>query len=156
MPRKVHKFHYIYKTTCIITNRFYIGMHSTNNLEDGYLGSGKRLWYSINKHGKENHKIEILEFLLNREELKKREKEIVNEELIEDKMCMNLALGGEGGFGSNFLSKEQLSKGAIAMNKKTWSDPEFRKRKKEQTLKLHREGKIKITRFDWTGKKTFS
>lgn len=28
------KYHYIYKTTCSITNRFYVGMHSTNNLED--------------------------------------------------------------------------------------------------------------------------
>lgn len=48
------KYHYIYKTTCTITSKFYIGMHSTDNLEDGYVGSGKRLWYSINKHGKEN------------------------------------------------------------------------------------------------------
>lgn len=71
------KFHFIYKTTCIITNRFYIGMHSTENLEDGYIGSGKFLWYSIKKYGKENHKCEILEFLENRDCLKQREKEIV-------------------------------------------------------------------------------
>lgn len=31
------KYHYIYKTTCLITNRYYIGMHSTDNLEDGYI-----------------------------------------------------------------------------------------------------------------------
>lgn len=29
-------------------------MHSTDNLDDGYVGSGKRLWNSIKKHGKEN------------------------------------------------------------------------------------------------------
>ena len=70
------KYHYIYKTTNIINNKFYIGMHSTDNLNDGYLGSGKRLWFSIKYHGKENHKIEILEFCENREKLKLREKDI--------------------------------------------------------------------------------
>jgi hypothetical protein len=94
------KYHYIYKTTCIITNRFYIGMHSTDNLEDGYVGSGKRLWHSINKHGKENHVCEILEFLPDRKSLAEREKEIVNIEMLNEKLCMNLALGGEGGFSS--------------------------------------------------------
>ena len=52
MGRKKPHIHYIYKTTCNITNKYYIGMHSTSNLEDGYLGSGKRLRYSIRKYGK--------------------------------------------------------------------------------------------------------
>lgn len=105
------KYHYIYKTTCLITKKYYIGMHSTDNLDDGYVGSGKHLWYSINKHGLENHQTEILEFLSSRKDLKQREAEIVNEELLEDKKCMNLALGGNGGHGSKFLTKEQLSNG---------------------------------------------
>jgi hypothetical protein len=69
-------------------------MHSTDNLDDGYVGSGQRLWKSINKHGRENHVCEILEFLPDRESLKAREAELVNEETIHDEMCMNLALGG--------------------------------------------------------------
>lgn len=120
------KYHYIYKTTCTITNRFYIGMHSTDNLEDCYVGSGKRLWHSVNKYGKDNHITEILEFLPDRKSLKAREKEIVNEELINEELCMNIALGGNGGEGSKFLTKEQLSKGAINANKIKWSNPEFR------------------------------
>jgi len=83
-------------------------MHSTCNLNDSYVGSGKRLWHSINKYGKENHVCEILEFLPDRISLKAREKEIVNEELIEDKMCMNLQIGGGGGF----ISKEHMLKAA--------------------------------------------
>ena len=70
MPRKQHSHHYIYKTTCTVTGRYYIGMHSTSNLEDGYVGSGKRLWLSIRKYGLENHEREILEFLEDRNALK--------------------------------------------------------------------------------------
>ena len=98
MPRKQKQYHYIYKTTNIITNKYYFGMHSTNNLGDGYVGSGKRLWYSINKYGKEKHNCQILEFLPSRKSLKQREAEIVNEELLNDTMCMNLVLGGNCGF----------------------------------------------------------
>lgn len=88
------KYHYFYKTTCIITNKYYYGMHSTDNLDDGYLGSGKRLWYSINKHGRENHICEKLKFFDTREKLRQKEIEFVNEDLLKDPLCMNLIVGG--------------------------------------------------------------
>ena len=72
-------------------------MHSTDDLEDGYFGSGQLLWKSIKKHGKEKHTKEILEFLPSRKKLKDRERELVNEELLSDCLCMNLRVGGEGG-----------------------------------------------------------
>lgn len=90
------KYHIIYKTTCTVTGRYYIGMHSTDKLDDGYLGSGKRLWRSLKKHGRDAHIYEILEHLPSREALRLREAEIVNEKLIGDDQCMNLALGGHG------------------------------------------------------------
>ena len=98
MPRKQKKYHFIYKTTNLLNEKFYVGMHSTDDLEDGYIGSGKRLGYSVRKYGLEIHKLEILEFLTSREELKKREAEVVNEELLTDPLCMNLKFGGEGGW----------------------------------------------------------
>ncbi len=98
MVRKEKNIHYIYKTTCNVTGRYYVGMHSTCNLEDGYMGSGKRLRYSIRYHGIENHTKEILEYLPTREELVIREIEIVTNELIAEDLCMNLREGGTGGF----------------------------------------------------------
>ena len=89
-------------------------MHSTDNLEDGYIGSGKQLWRSINKHGKDNHDTEILETLPDRSSLKEREKHIVSAEFIKDKMCMNLMVGGEGGF----ISEEQQARRSAAGGKK--------------------------------------
>lgn len=79
-------------------------MHSTDKMDDGYVGSGKRLWFSINYHGKENHSKEILEYYDTRDELKKREAEIVNEQLLTEELCMNLTTGGGGGNG--FWSEE--------------------------------------------------
>jgi hypothetical protein len=135
MARKEKRYHYIYKTTCKITNKFYVGMHSTDNLEDGYMGSGKRLGYSIHKHGKENHNVEILEFLLNRCSLKLREAEIVNEQFLQDPLCMNLQLGGEGGFSSEEHREKNLKAFQEAGSKKQkelWNtNSEWRKAQSE-------------------------
>lgn len=114
MPRKEKQYHFIYKTTNLLNGKFYIGMHSTDDLNDGYIGSGRRLWRSINKYGKENHKFEILEFLNDRKSLANREAEIINEELIANPLCMNLKLGGEGGWefvnGETWLGKPNIEK----------------------------------------------
>ena len=99
--QKDKKYHYTYKTTNLINNRYYLGMHSTNNLNDDYLGSGKRLWYEIRKYGKENFKTEILNYYNTREELQSKEKEIITLQEIAKKECMNLKIGGIGGFPPN-------------------------------------------------------
>lgn len=100
------KYHFIYKTTNIINQKYYIGMHSTNDISDGYLGSGTRLWRSIQHYGRENFKVEILEYLTDRESLRKREAEIVDLEKLKDPLCMNLTVGGYGE-----LSRAACSKG---------------------------------------------
>jgi hypothetical protein len=107
MPRKPYKYHYIYKTTNIVNSKFYVGMHSTDNLGDGYLGSGTVLARSIRKYGRENFIKEILEYFPDRESLRKREAEIVNEKFVNDKMCMNVKVGGEkGNFGSSMPNRK--------------------------------------------------
>ena len=126
MARPKKRYHYIYKTTCNVTGKYYIGMHSTSNLEDGYMGSGKRLRYSIRKHGVENHTREIIEFLDDRDSLAKREAEIVNEELINDPLCMNLKCGGNGGFISNEQQRNRSILGGRSFSNKMKTDIVFR------------------------------
>ena len=143
MPRKEKKYHFKYKTTNLLSGKYYIGMHSTDNIEDGYLGSGKRLRYSINKYGVKNHMKEILEFFDSREELKKREKEIVNLNEIAKEECMNLTVGGEGGFAKEF--QQMGVKAASEIRKEKWiNDKEFSDRMKKILLdnskKAHMNG----------------
>lgn len=129
-------------------------MHSTSNLEDGYFGSGKRLRRSITKYGKENHQVEILEFLEDRDKLIAREKEIVNLEFLKDEMVMNLSVGGEGGWVEHNIdpkNKQHRQKGAKIMNEIIKNDEEFHKRNKERRSKnlkqCHIDGKIKYDNF---------
>jgi hypothetical protein len=159
MARKQRKYHFIYKTTNILTNRYYIGMHSTDNLNDGYLGSGKRLRYSINKYGKENHIVEIIEFCTSREELKNREKEIVNLNEIAKNECLNLIVGGEGGRGftneeqkQNAIKSNQRQKW-LKENNKEWNEKRTKQLKENGSnvlTKLWKEGKLSAP--NWTGK----
>jgi group I intron endonuclease len=153
MPRKQYTYHYIYKTTNLINMQYYIGMHSTFNIEDGYLGSGKKINYSIRKYGIENFKREILEFHLTREELIIAEIKIVNSDLIKDPLCMNLRTGGTCAPASNFGSKRsEETKLKMSLWERT---DEYRKKlskaskgKKKSTS--HRENIARVQ----TGRKT--
>tara|TARA_R110000851_G_scaffold35403_1_gene93141 strand:+ start:1949 stop:2587 length:639 start_codon:yes stop_codon:yes gene_type:complete len=147
MARKQKKYHYIYKTTNLLSGKYYIGMHSTDNLDDGYIGSGTRLRYSINKHGKNNHKLKILEFCNSREELIAREKEIVNLNEIAKVECMNLMVGGQGGFISVEQQRYRSECGGKGFSKRLKEDDKFKKTHSKivglNFKNAHKDGKIK-------------
>lgn len=125
------RFHYIYRITNKLNGKFYIGMHSTDNLNDGYFGSGKYLNNSINKHGKENHEMEILEYYFSREDLVLREKELVNQQTVRNPACMNIKVGGDGGW-DHITHDIDFLRGQARLMTDTWlekmKDPDFYER----------------------------
>lgn len=50
----------VYKTTNKVNGKIYVGQHSTENLNDGYLGSGVIFKKELKKHGRLNFEKEIL------------------------------------------------------------------------------------------------
>jgi hypothetical protein len=120
------KYHFLYKTTNLINGKYYYGMHSTYNMEDGYLGSGKRLRYSIRKYGKENFIIEIINFYNSREELINGEISLINDNIIVDELCMNIKLGGTGGFSSIEHQINASIEGNLKLKYLRENDDEFR------------------------------
>lgn len=155
MPRKKANIHYLYKTTCLVTGRYYIGMHSTTNLNDGYMGSGKRLRYSIRKYGKENHIKEILGFFDSRELLIEAEKKVVSSDFIQDENCMNLKEGGLGGGGFLLIPKDEhiqiCKKNGELHKERLLIDKEYRENYVHR-MKLIREEYIKSGKHNF---KTF-
>lgn len=103
--------HYLYKTTNLINSKFYIGMHSANNVSDTYLGSGKLIRSSLKKYGRENHGLEILQFYDSRSALSQAEKDYITDEMLNNPSCLNLKAGGEDvGFTGGKHSRESKSK----------------------------------------------
>jgi len=136
-------------------------MHSTDNLEDGYLGSGRRLKQSLIKYGKENFSREILEFCESRDVLKSREEEIVNLDEIAKKECINMVVGGQGNL-NGFKDEAHMMKCSKAGNKRfkelLETDEEFRvsfsNKMRNTGLTRVKNGDILFggKSFNWNGK----
>lgn len=113
--------YFVYKTTNIITNDYYIGKHETNNINDAYLGSGTILKLSIKKYGKENFIREILSYHSSSEDALLEEYNIISKHLGDEK-CLNIVDGG-GGFTSesgkraSFFARQKGHFGFLSMPK---------------------------------------
>lgn len=119
---KIKIYYYLYEI--IINNpnstlhegRYY-GKHSTTNLEDGYMGSGKLIKSYIAKYGLEGVTKNILEFFNNEEELNIAEYELIKkkQEELKDK-CLNLNDGGNGSFSyiNKITTPEQKKRKALS------------------------------------------
>lgn len=91
----------------------YIGKHQTENLDDGYMGSGLRIQRAIKKYGVENFEKTILFECQSFEEMNAKEAEIVNEDFIARDDVYNIKLGGEGGWDYLNGSSSSYHKGSI-------------------------------------------
>lgn len=157
MEKENIKYHYLYKTTNLINDKYYYGMHSTFNLDDNYLGSGKILRYSIKKYGIENFKREILIMFETREELVQGEIDLITDSVLKEKKCMNLCLGGMGGFTVD-QQKINAKKSNIKQKMLYETNLEWVKKYSENRsrgLKKSYENGIREKKyfFDWKGRK---
>lgn len=98
----VHPYGYIYRTTNLVSGKKYIGKHHREEptVDYNYLGSGLLIEKAINKHGKENFVLEVLDWAESKNELNELERYwIAYFNAVNSKDFYNLTHGGEG-FGS--------------------------------------------------------
>ena len=103
---------YIYKTTCLINNKIYVGQHkwSGPKIDPKYLGSGKILKEAIKVYGKENFKCEVLEWCESFDELNKRERYWEHLYGLPDpkrEIGYNITIGGQGTPGYTFTKADR-------------------------------------------------
>jgi len=114
------KFHFVYQTKNLINGKTYVGVHSTNNINDGYIGNGIKTQndtkYSktafsaaVSKYGISNFKREILAFYDSFDDAYKEEEFIVCQSWVERSDNYNTSLGGRFAVMSS-AGKERVSK----------------------------------------------
>lgn len=89
------RYHYFYEIKNNLNGKIYRGIHSTNNLNDGYMGSGVGIRNAIQKYGEESFTKTILKFFDTREELAAYEKQQVDLNFILREDTYNQITGGE-------------------------------------------------------------
>jgi hypothetical protein len=143
-------YYIIYKTTNIVDGFEYIGQHSTVNLDDGYLGSGKRLKNAIKRYGRESFKKEILYIFDTFDKMNQKEIELVNESYIKRPDAYNIVTGGNSGIGKGNKGRPAWNKGITGVIKyseesKQKMSESARKPKTEETKAKMRKPKAKST-----------
>ena len=105
---QMKQYNYIYKITNQINNKIYIGKHSTDNLDDGYMGSGILIKKAIQKYGIENFTKEYLAFCNSEEKLNLFERFYIKK-FNSREVGYNLTDGGDGSLG-RYCTKETRTK----------------------------------------------
>lgn len=109
------KFYIIYETVNKINGQSYIGKHITDNPNDSYLGSGKYLKRAINKYGIENFEKRVLHIFDNKEDMDKKEAELVDEAYLKFCKTYNLKQGGQGGW--DYVNEKRTKQSRVVFGK---------------------------------------
>lgn len=137
------KYHILYKTTNLITGDYYIGIHSTNKLNDGYKGSGYLLWSKIEEFGKHNFKCEHLRFFESRRLLIRAERIWVTSSFIKRPDTYNVATGR--GSLLSYEGHSDQTKSLISNKlKNIWANPDKRAKMKKSLKESMTPELIKI------------
>lgn len=97
-------FHFVYITFRLNSPYYYIGVHSTDNILDGYVGSGYHLLNAVRKYGKQNFARYIIKYFDSHQEALKYENSLITKEMLSDKYCYNIQPGGKGSKEEHTLS----------------------------------------------------
>lgn len=84
-------------------------MHSTDDLNDGYLGSGTYFNNALKKYGKENFLLQILEYCDNYNDMIEAEKHYVDQDWVLSNDNYNLKTGGHSAGILSADSKKKIS-----------------------------------------------
>ena len=90
------RYHFVYKTTNNVNSKIYVGVHSSDYINDSYIGSGRFLKKAVKKYGRGSFSREILGFFYTRQAAFSEEARIVDKAFIKDKSTYNVFLGGGG------------------------------------------------------------
>lgn len=143
----------LYRTTCLVTGKIYYGVHGTNNIDDGYLGSGKFLLLAIKKYGKENFVRQIVHIFEERDIAYALEKEVVDQKFILRRDVYNCNFGGKGGgFPMTKEARRRASRKTRNTFAKKMEDVEFRKLTRQNFIERMARGKEGKPLY-WKGKK---
>lgn len=93
-----------------MNGKFYIGKHSTDNMDDGYMGSGKNIKRAIAKYGVDKFKKKILCYCDSSEEALKVEEFLVTDYIVSRPDCYNIHKGGKGGSAKGWKMPEKGKK----------------------------------------------
>ena len=91
-----NRYHYFYKIVHNDSGNYYYGIHTTDNIDDNYKGSGYRLHNAYKKHGLQSFTKYVIKFFDSRKDLLNYEKQIVTYELCNEMNCYNIIPGGQG------------------------------------------------------------
>ncbi len=120
-------YNYIYLITNNINGKIYIGKHSTDNIDDDYMGSGKLIKKAIQKYGIENFTKEYLAFCDTEEKLNWLEKFYIKKYKARE-AGYNLTDGGDGALGRTHTeeTKQKLRKPKTEDHKQKLSEAQKR------------------------------
>ena len=89
--------HIVYRITNTINGRYYIGAHSTDDINDDYMGSGELIKKAIEKYAVSSFIKEVLFEAASAQEMYEKEKELVVT-IHDDPISYNMNGGGKGGW----------------------------------------------------------
>lgn len=104
------KFYIVYKITNLINEKVYIGRHSTNNINDNYMGSGTELREDMKRMGRKNFSKEILFVFDNWKEMVDKEVELLTKEFVNSENTYNATNQGHGLVTHGPVAREKLRK----------------------------------------------